>query len=484
MHESTQHDSNPSKSIAETVDALADGYATVSDLETLSQQLKGNKSALREYVEHVGLHSALDWVITSREPFEQFDSPPIATPVQPGPAAASTSLLAPLLGIAATVALAFGMAAFWAYGPSGDVVNDCAAITNCSADAKWSVLDAKGAPAMRSDLAEGATIHLTAGDLLVNFKDGAEVNLTAPAIMQVAAPDRAIAVRGKLTATVNEEAIGFSIDTPHAQVVDLGTQFGMEVDDLGQTDVVVFEGEVDLSYGPVEHDAKLWKRRTMRTGEAVRVDGQGGANRIVSIKSDRFNVRQMVPTDESLAPTISDVRDNIRSTESWNYYEVVLGGMREDARAYVDRVGHEWNGLDTSGMPSYLLGGDYVRMFNNDKWAKDYELEISLARPATLYVLFDDRSAAPDWLTENFEDTGDNIGLDRGPFTMRKSGVLNEDFASGVGPGMSVEDTLSVWRRRIDHAGVVRIGGTQSPHISINMYGVVAVPDAPAPVVE
>jgi len=92
------------------------------------------------------------------------------------------------------------------------------------------------------------------------------------------------------------------------------------------------------------------------------------------------------------------------------------GGMKEDAKAFVDRPEHEWNGLKTSGMPAYLMGGDYIRMFNNDKVTSEIEVFVSLAIPARLYVLFDDRVPAPPWLRENFRDTGNGLGLDLGKF--------------------------------------------------------------------
>ena len=42
------------------------------------------------------------------------------------------------------------------------------------------------------------------------------------------------------------------IETPSTDVVDLGTEFGVDVDESGGTDVVVFEGAVDLAYHAAE----------------------------------------------------------------------------------------------------------------------------------------------------------------------------------------------------------------------------------------
>ena len=171
---------------------------------------------------------------------------------------------------------------------------------------------------------------------------------------------------------------------------------------------------------------------------------------------------------------ISAVRDNIQRETAWNYYEIVRAGMREDARAFVDRQSHEWNGVDTQGMPKYLLGGDHVKTFNNDKCRKDIEIIVTLESPCNLYILFDDRIPAPKWLRENFRNTGDKIGVDGGPWMY--NGVLSKGVMPGVGPGSSVDDVLSIWVREVEQPGPVRLGATETPHDDLNMYGIVAVP--------
>ena len=58
--------------------------------------------------------------------------------------------------------------------------------------------------------------------------------------------------------------------------------------------------------------------------------------------------------------------------------------MQEDAKAFADREEHEWNGITSDGMPAYLLGGDYVKTFNNDKIKNDIEITVKLDRAAKL----------------------------------------------------------------------------------------------------
>ena len=84
----------------------------------------------------------------------------------------------------------------------------------------------------------------------------------------------------RLTANVTEPAKGFSVLTPRATVVDLGTESGVEVNNDGATDVVVFKGEVDDDYNDPTDQSSAQR---LRIGEAVHLGAIGMANRIVSV---------------------------------------------------------------------------------------------------------------------------------------------------------------------------------------------------------
>ena len=104
-------------------------------------------------------------------------------------------------------------------------------------------------------------------------------------------------------------------------------------------------------------------------------------------------------------------------------------GLADDSRAYVDHP-HEWNGLTADGLPRFLQYADYVRTPENVRYVTDLEIQVDLARPAWLYVLYDDRSPVPAWLKTQFQDTGVKVGLDEGPLAGR-----NPRSFAGNGPG-------------------------------------------------
>ncbi|MEO1497054.1 MAG: FecR family protein [Planctomycetota bacterium] len=465
--------------LSRCIDAVCDDRATAADVAEIERLVGEDPEAVERYLDQVGVHTGVDWLVTSQQPAapplpdHSFASRMLAGRMLAHRASGGRLALYGLLSLGACVALMLSLPSRLDETPA--LVTPCAAIVSHSECAQWVVLhNAERPDGMRQQLFSTETLHLTEGRVAMRFADGAEVDLTGPAVLQVLAPDRALAVRGRLTASVDEDAVGFAIDTPRAQVVDLGTRFGLEVDDRGATDVVVFEGEVDVTYGPATSADADWSRRVMRMGEGMHVDRAGDAQRIVSIRSERF-----APGAEGGAserpPLISEVRDNIRGAESWNYYEIVRRGMGEDAVAYVDREEHQWNGLEAGGMPAYLVGGDYVKMFNHDKVAADFAMELEVAQPVSLYVLFDKRVPPPEWLTTDFEATGDEIGLDIGPF-LNLGGTMNLDHSAGSGPGVSVDDVLTVWKRVIPHPAIVRLGATETQTKELNMYAIVATP--------
>ena len=173
---------------------------------------------------------------------------------------------------------------------------------------------------------------------------------------------------------------------------------------------------------------------------------------------------------------IRSVGDNLHASETAKYYRVVSGGFAEDCRAFVDRP-YEWNGIDESGLPEELLGGDYIMSFNDDK-IRRVEIEIDLAQPSVLYVLFDDRVPTPDWLSNDYTDTGMDVGMDEANATRRI--IRSVTLVSGVGPGDSIDHVFSVWRRELSVPSKVRLGTIREELVEVvpdsiheSMYGVV-----------
>ncbi|MCF6312257.1 MAG: FecR family protein [Verrucomicrobiales bacterium] len=96
------------------------------------------------------------------------------------------------------------------------------------------------------ELAKGR-IHLLSGVARLDFANGVRVTLEGPTDFELIAVDEMRLHAGNLAAHVPPEGIGFLVHTEQAEVVDLGTTFGITVDANGKTEVAVFEGKVEVT---------------------------------------------------------------------------------------------------------------------------------------------------------------------------------------------------------------------------------------------
>lgn len=91
------------------------------------------------------------------------------------------------------------------------------------------------------------TFRLFAGTVELTFDEGAVVTLEGPVEFRPSSTGKLELRRGHLLASVPRTAIGFTVSTPTSKVVDLGTEFEIAVNDLGESDVHVLNGEVEVA---------------------------------------------------------------------------------------------------------------------------------------------------------------------------------------------------------------------------------------------
>lgn len=95
---------------------------------------------------------------------------------------------------------------------------------------------------------ESKTYALTAGMIAVEFRNGVSMTLQAPAEFEVVDEFRVRLIQGYVHAIAPESGYGFVIETPDADIMDLGTEFGVGVDGAsGDSEVHVFDGRVDVN---------------------------------------------------------------------------------------------------------------------------------------------------------------------------------------------------------------------------------------------
>jgi hypothetical protein len=102
-----------------------------------------------------------------------------------------------------------------------------------------------------ASLFPGQRITIDRGLVELAFDSGARAILDGPIACEITSASVVRLDRGRLTATVSKQSGAVAgprliVETPTATVTDIGTSFGVAVDEAGLTDVTVFDGLVDL----------------------------------------------------------------------------------------------------------------------------------------------------------------------------------------------------------------------------------------------
>lgn len=340
----------------------------------------------------------------------------------------------------------------------------------------------------------GRTLRFLKGSIEVVFSQGVHVILEGPAEMTIDGPLSVNVKQGRVMARVGKEGLGFTVNTPTGRIVDQGTEFGVDINPEKGVKVVVFDGKVDVFPDPNKTSVMV----RIQQGEALSIKKTGDIAPAKMVEAGHF-LPAAQPRFQNYSQgstrAILSVTDNIRDSGASKFYEIVHGGFREDVLAYVDRL-HEWNGIDGNGLPNILLGGDYIRTFNNDRLLEDYQMTVEVGVPARFYVLLDRRSNIPDWLQNDFVKTTMLVGLDEvwsrytdshiehlkrstGARTDEELDALFNNSPSvqrGSGPGVSIDNRFNVWVKELPQPGKVTLGALNSGARGNNHYGIVVVP--------
>jgi hypothetical protein len=125
---------------------------------------------------------------------------------------------------------------------------------------------------------------LRAGLAKLLFDNSVEVLIEAPSQFRLLSQDKVELVYGRIYAKVPPQAVGFTIDTLSAQIVDWGTEFGVEVDYKGDTSLHVMKGKTLLVVGNQSKQSAL----PIEAGTAKKVSATTNTVSDVPCDHDRF----------------------------------------------------------------------------------------------------------------------------------------------------------------------------------------------------
>lgn len=242
-----------------------------ADQQRLCQQLRGSAAARAFYIDYMNLHGALVWRQSSAAgrgfaeqlaPASDLSAPDAESPFERvsivesawsvardlSRSSMALSMLVSALVITIVVLSLALVTVSHTPSPAAPSVAPPPLLARVSATvaAEWDAETAALLAENGQDLRQGDRLLLHAGIAEVTFDTGARLLLEAPAELRVADANMGELLQGRVVAHVPKSATGYVLYTPGVQVVDLGTEFGVQVTGDGATDVHVFEGVVDI----------------------------------------------------------------------------------------------------------------------------------------------------------------------------------------------------------------------------------------------
>jgi hypothetical protein len=198
-------------------------------------------------------------------------------------------------------------------------------------------------------------LRLDSGKAQITFDNGARLYLQGPAVFYLYSPSRTHLRSGKLVANVPEQAIGFTIETQRAEIVDLGTEFGVNVAQSGDTEVQVLDGEVEVGAPPEPVDPQRWLlepeavsdavgvlRQRLPVGEARRIGAISGQWQRVDFTPDLYRLlrpsSRITPESPWRRVLGDDFDDNFLDPDKWRVLSEGVAASASQVREIDGRI--------------------------------------------------------------------------------------------------------------------------------------------------
>lgn len=288
-------------------------------------------------------------------------------------------------------------------------------------------------------------IDLEAGWLRLELPKGVVFDIYGPAKGRFLSSERFELDAGRLNVDVGPAGKGFTVVTEHGDIVDLGTQFGVDVDGDSRAKVAVFSGEVE-----VHSQANEGVPRLLEEGEGLSLDSAMDSSRLMSVNiADEQRPNRRLSEDDNTF----QIRDNLTSEQSLRFYGIVTDGMREGVNAYTTQKIVRWWSDTDKVFPAEISGADLVQTFHRDRGEEELEIQMNALQDSTVYVFFDERYDTPEWLPSGWVDTENTVRS--GPW--RPSRVVRD-----IEPDINGEIYVryQVWRRDVSANQSVALGAS------------------------
>lgn len=253
---------NDSKTNHDRIQRALEGLLPEDQWRQLQADIVCDADLRKMYLDQAWLHASL------RAQSEQLKSL-LQLPSSEEPVARSTRRW-PIAVTAAAMAACATLAACLLLLPTRDRRPRVATLIQAD-NCKWAGSDLP--TAVDSQLTAG-TLALVEGIATLKFNSGATITIEAPTTLEISDAMHCRLVEGTVTAEVPDSAHGFTIDTPDIKVVDLGTRFGVTAGSTGNSQVRVFEGEVEIGGLKDGKPKRLTEGKGLHVGSSTVPPGQ------------------------------------------------------------------------------------------------------------------------------------------------------------------------------------------------------------------
>jgi ferric-dicitrate binding protein FerR (iron transport regulator) len=258
--------------------AKADGTITAEDHERLAALLKESAETRREWFAFQDAEAALHgW--SQRETLRTEEGAGLE-PAAPHAEARRHRPLNYLPALAAGVVIGLAAWALWPKSPGiiepsvashEEATTSSVAVLSRGVNMEWDTT--VSTPALHAPLAPGL-LRLKSGVAEIEFFQGARLCIEGPAEIKLVSSGEAYCSYGRFSAHVPQPARGFRLGTPKGDIVDLGTDFGLDLN-AASPELHVFKGEVEL------HQPQTQTRK-LTTGTATSLEHPGSNQMLVA----------------------------------------------------------------------------------------------------------------------------------------------------------------------------------------------------------
>lgn len=224
-------------------------------------------------------------------------------------------------------------------------------------------------------LVSAGDLRFGSGKLTLAFLSGVSVHIEGPADITLLGPERIACRRGNVRTLVNKGAEGFTIETPGGAVVDLGTEFGVNVEGGGKTQVMVYQGQAELAL--LSPDGSPRRTRLLNAQQSSELDPQADTFRGIE-------PREILAAPDLRIPALNlpaDYSQRVLDARPLHYWrgQAAAKGLVEDA-APGARALHIHGDVvpQPDGSLAFAAGSEPLFLHADGEWTPPAEFAVEL----------------------------------------------------------------------------------------------------------